>query len=204
MNSARWKAIAGAAAIAAAGAAQAQLVDQGTTTLDSATGLVWLDLTAALGRSMSDVSNEFGTGGDFAGYRYATAAEVATFIADAGLVPGNGANGYAPTKAFVDLVGATSTQTGGLSTVDTAAGFHLPDPPNPGRVAETLVRATDRRFGTDDGDVLTLGNAGADTRTDAEIGSWLVSSVPEPSTALSWLAGLAAIGLYLGRRRSTS
>ena len=50
----------------------AAIYDNGTGTTDSTSGLDWLDLTASTGRSYADVSGEFGTGGDFEGYRYAT------------------------------------------------------------------------------------------------------------------------------------
>lgn len=56
-----------------------------SVTRDTATGLEWLDFTATLGRSMDEVTAGMGPGGEFAGYRYATAAEVTTLYADAGI-----------------------------------------------------------------------------------------------------------------------
>ncbi len=49
--------------------------DHGTYFTDTQSGLDWLDVTASANRSYNDVSSQFGSGGDFDGWRYATAAE---------------------------------------------------------------------------------------------------------------------------------
>ena len=75
--------------VGVAGTANANtLVDKGSFTLDTATGLDWLDLTATQNYSFNQVSSLLGAGGSFEGYRYATAAEVKTFWANAGLIGG--------------------------------------------------------------------------------------------------------------------
>jgi hypothetical protein len=51
-----------------------------SVTLDTGTGLKWLDVTISVNRSFNDVSGQFGTGGDFQGWRYATGAEVLNLI----------------------------------------------------------------------------------------------------------------------------
>jgi len=64
--------------LAASVPTQAALIgvsDHGTYFSDTQSGLDWLDVTASINRSYNDVSTQFGTGGDFAGWRYATAAE---------------------------------------------------------------------------------------------------------------------------------
>ena len=50
------------------------VVDHGDYFTDTKNGLDWLDLTLSLNRSYNDVSSQFGVGGDFEGWRYATAA----------------------------------------------------------------------------------------------------------------------------------
>ena len=45
-------------------------------TLDTETGLRWLDVPISLNRSYNDVAAQFGAGGDFEGYRFATPSEV--------------------------------------------------------------------------------------------------------------------------------
>lgn len=67
--------------------AQATLVSQSdvvfgadSVTLDTGTGLRWLDVDISVNRSFNDVSGQFGAGGDFEGWRYATGAEVLNLI----------------------------------------------------------------------------------------------------------------------------
>lgn len=52
---------------------------------DSATGLQWLKLDASLGLSHVRVDSQLGPSGLFAGFRYATGAEVATLANHAGI-----------------------------------------------------------------------------------------------------------------------
>jgi hypothetical protein len=56
--------------------ANAAIVDNGTYTTDTSTGLDWLDLTATAGMSYNQVSAELGAGGMFEGWTYATRAQV--------------------------------------------------------------------------------------------------------------------------------
>ncbi|MFT7413416.1 MAG: hypothetical protein ACI9FO_000060 [Methylophagaceae bacterium] len=56
----------------AAFAASTDFIDKGHYTTDTISGLDWRDVTASLNRSYNDVSGQFGVGGDFEGYRYAT------------------------------------------------------------------------------------------------------------------------------------
>ncbi|MCB9681192.1 MAG: hypothetical protein H6733_06935 [Alphaproteobacteria bacterium] len=72
-------------------AAHAALVDQddpiygvAAVTLDTDTGLVWLDLPASSNYSYVDMQGELLTGGGFEGWRYATPAEVDTLLAHGG------------------------------------------------------------------------------------------------------------------------
>ena len=51
-----------------------------SVTLDTGTGLEWLNVDISVNRSFNDVSGQFGTGGDFQGWRYATGAEVRNLI----------------------------------------------------------------------------------------------------------------------------
>jgi hypothetical protein len=61
--------------ITTAQAASTHFFDNDTYTTDSISGLDWLDVTASVYRSYNDVSSQFGTGGDFEGWRYATSIE---------------------------------------------------------------------------------------------------------------------------------
>ena len=57
----------------------------GSLTIDTATNLAWLDVTKTDARSFDDVSSQFGAGGEFEGFRYATEEEVLTFFSNANI-----------------------------------------------------------------------------------------------------------------------
>ena len=56
----------------------------GSITTDDVSGSEWLDLTLSVGRSYADVSSQFGVGGDYEGWRYATVVEITEFFTSAG------------------------------------------------------------------------------------------------------------------------
>lgn len=112
--------------VAFAAPARALLIDQGVTTLDTATNLQWLDLTESTGRSFDDVSGQFGGGGDFAGWRHANAAEVSALFTSQGFAPGYDSS---PTTAamflLIQLFGETALLPSGSGVQ--AATFGLYD-----------------------------------------------------------------------------
>ena len=57
----------------------------GSITYDTETGYEWLDLTESLNMSFNDVSAQLGPGGQFYGFRYATAEEVGDLFLAAGI-----------------------------------------------------------------------------------------------------------------------
>ena len=63
-----------------ANAALIGVVDHGDYFTDSINSLDWLDVSLSVNRSVDDVSSQFGAGGDFAGWRYATSAELASMV----------------------------------------------------------------------------------------------------------------------------
>lgn len=77
-------------------------------TEDTVSGLAWLDVSETYGLTYDFVSGEFGVGGQFEGFRYATAAEVVDLWANFG----------------IDLSAGAPTMTSGADpAVATAAGF---------------------------------------------------------------------------------
>jgi hypothetical protein len=71
--------------IALPAAANANLVDRGLVTYDTRSGLEWLDLSQTQGLSFDQVSTQLGTGGLYAGYRYATSLEAQGLLTEFGL-----------------------------------------------------------------------------------------------------------------------
>ena len=84
--------------------------DYGTYLTDSTSGLDWLDVTASVNRSYNDVSSQFGVGGDYEGWRYASGTEFNSLVTNwRGLsVPIAGGAGYtfAPSPGLQELVDA--------------------------------------------------------------------------------------------------
>jgi hypothetical protein len=102
----------------AASPAQAILVSQSDTvfgaesvTLDTGTGLEWLDVDRSVNRSFNEVSGQLGTGGDFQGWRYATGAEVLNLIVSNTLpLAGSSSPGsldIPSASIFIDTLGPT-------------------------------------------------------------------------------------------------
>ncbi|MGD9636871.1 MAG: PEP-CTERM sorting domain-containing protein [Pirellulales bacterium] len=73
--------------------------------LDTSTNLLWLDNDETYNRSFNDVSNKLAPGGEFEGWRYATNAEVATLMANAGIADTNQAFTSAVFQPVADLLG---------------------------------------------------------------------------------------------------
>jgi len=68
-------------------AANASIVDLGTITRDTDTGLEWLDVTETQGLSYNQVIAEMGDGGTYEGWRYAISSELDRLILNFGYVP---------------------------------------------------------------------------------------------------------------------
>ncbi len=85
-------------------------------TFDSDQNLYFLDLNLTQGQSINYVTSEFGVGGVYEGFRYATELEVVTLINNFGFLPGAledaEVDGIAGTSlaALVDMLGVTDQQ----------------------------------------------------------------------------------------------
>jgi hypothetical protein len=64
--------------------ADLSIVGDGLITRDTNSGMEWLDLTESQNYSYNYVSSQFGIGGQFEGWRYATSSEVDTLLDNAG------------------------------------------------------------------------------------------------------------------------
>jgi len=159
----------------------------GLITLDTSTGLEWLDLTASTNRSYVDISTQFEAGGAYEGFRYATNDEVQMLFTIAGISDDFTIANYIPAVELVSLLGSTSSNSSqtwarGLSGTEyssfsSTTHYWMPD---------IEIRSSG---GTANADVNGFASLGYSAPS---IGSWLVreASVPEPSIILLLISGL--------------
>ena len=181
---------------------------------DERTGLHWLDWTMSTNRAFSDVNGQFGAGGDFEGFRYATFAELDL------LLLGNGSElliGDPPPlandglEALIHIMG----ETGALGETPNLhdAGFHLAVVFALGGACPAYPCAGDppavELLADDAGLILGPGRAYANPVTIIPapvpmVGSALVvdssAIVPEPSTMVMFVSGVLFALLRWPRR----
>ena len=174
-------------------------------TVDTNSGLEWLDLTETAGLSMNEILA--GTGG-FAsmGFRYATTTEVSGLFAAAGIVDTSGnsvAENAGPVIDLLLLLGTTFefVSSGGNNIF--SSGYHLPDSPS---LSEATIASAFQlqssgvpALNTENG----LGSAviGVSRSADRDFSEWFDGSylvretavVPVP--AAIWLFGSGVLGL---------
>ena len=172
----------------------------GSLTLDTSSGLAWLDLPVSSGYSYLQALAATQPGGTFGGFRFATAQEVVALYASAG-IPGpdwypESASSLQPILSLISLVGATASQDGrpeahGISGTSYGNDSHW-------AVALDFLYAT----GVPGYDVNGLpgqqpGFAIGDTTSLTVYGNWLVEPIPEPSP---WAFGVLAVLVFWARR----
>lgn len=160
-------------------------------TIDTSTGLGWLDLTASAGLSYQQVLADTQPGGIYSGFRFATAQEVLTLYTSAG-IPGTGEYPASTPSilSLISLVGATSFQDGNPQT------FGISGTSDSGL---QVVPGLDFLYvnGVPMYDVTGVPGQGLDYGLgygNPAVGSWLVTNVPETADASIYL--LAAAGLF--------
>ncbi len=176
-------------------------------TNDSEQGLFWLTPNATVGLSFMDVTNLLATDSRFAGFRVATLSELDTLYAEAGIqdvnVPGYGAlygtSENVPSVEYLQgFTGITySIQVAGQTGVETAGfvGSAFTNPVNGFLSVQIGNLAVRGGVPTSAGPMsfasayTTWGSLPVGTQA-VGVGTWLVSSVPEPSTLSSLCIGL--------------
>jgi hypothetical protein len=152
--------------ISAPGSAVADLVPRddaqfgsGALTLDTRTGLTWLDVPFSAGLSYDQVVAAMQPGEEFQGFRYATAQEVFDLFTSAGIPPPgdyNEAQIGPQVSNFISLVGTTSSNEGRLEVTGISgtkspentrdAFWHCDEPAaNGGRTIKVSVTRSVRR-----------------------------------------------------------
>lgn len=156
----------------------------GLLTLDTRSRLAWRQLEPTLGRSFFDVSGEFGKGGDFEGFRYATEQEFVTLVTNAGVLDFATLPTYRP-----QILGLQALL--GISGVSGNTTFSL------GMFSDASTGSFSRRAAT----LLTTDAIGRVTFNNQpngpapNLGSWLVreTAVPEPGSSALLLCATAAV-----------
>ena len=180
----------------------AALIDQGITTLDTATGLVWLDVTRSFSRPYNDVTANFAPGGDFYGYRYATQAEMLQFWNNAGFTDTSiNDPAYPPAAAGVAirnlqlLIGIPQPNNGSL--LGDATFAINGDAYSPTARRSSVLTSSQSASGISGMARADWGGA-SDSAASGNFGSYLVQ-VPEPSL----IGGLVLAAGFLMRRPNT-
>ena len=179
-------------------------------TVDTNSGLGWLDLTESTGLSMNQILA--GAGGFLdLGFRYATTSEIRALFADANIVDtsGNPSQESAPAALdFILLFGFTYQVSDSSGSNTGTVGYHLPDPPdtsestNASFVQYIVTSNTGNGHGAAMVEVLLDGTRDLANSTD---GSFLVrETTVVPIPAAFWLFGSGVFGLVgiAGRKKA--
>ena len=207
MKNLHWMAVVGLVALLGSGRPANAALLPGTDprfglnslTIDTESQLAWLDLPQSAGLTYQQALAQTGPGGLFSGFRFATATEVLSLYHAAGIP----SEGYYPLStpeigSLFSLVGATGSFNGepmliGNSATAQSAGAQLaPSIYSTGVFGQGTVN--DYVYSVN----VTHATAYGQTYGFAELGNWLVMSVPEPGVEVLGLMGL--IGLARRRR----
>ena len=187
------KILSAATALVLSTSANAALIDNGDTTTDTDTGLIWLDLTETVGLSVHDFFAD--TGGYLSsGWSLALGSQVDTLFVNAGVADPNvpDPNDAAVIDLLLSLLGQTGENDGAFGTgyADNGSGtFSLP-----------LYWAWNNRPAINGSENCCY----PPERAEVWLGLYLVMPTVIPLPAAVWLFGSGLIGLIGVARRKKS
>ena len=212
------------AALLSSFSANAAILDLGTITRDTDSGLDWLDVTETRDISWNEMSIELGVGGDYEGWRYATSSDLDTLIGNFGYIPvtQNCNSGLtfcdhlvsgdsAPLEQMIRTLGDT------LAAAYEESGSPIVIPSDGAGGTTGLIwydisgfeveigRIWDREFTTGDLDDIVHSRSITNmypNESSPQIGSFLVRASPIPIPATAYLFGSALAGLLVARRKN--
>jgi PEP-CTERM motif-containing protein len=185
-----------------------------TLTLDTSTGLEWLDLTLTQNMSINQVSGQLGAGQQFAGFQYAHATDLHTLILDGGasaepLFFSMAASNITAVTNLISLFGQTFTENSSGQGTFGSQGWtaeHGKLGPDDAETAQFWIQQN--IGGCPCASALASGFAQSSSLdfADPRFGSFLIrpftATVPEPSTWAMMILGFAGIGFMAYRRKS--
>jgi len=189
--------------------ANAALIDNGSYTSDTQTGLDWLDLTETQNKSYDYVSSQLGTGGLYAGYAYATSSQFYTLVSNytgvgaADVFEHDFTEGADSIDPLVQLLGNTNTSnsTNSPSLMNSAYGL-IADQYDANTHWAALIYDRDEASIYNDFSIAEYYRGLANNQADVNIGSYLVrqtASIPESPSI--FLLALGLLGLFGVARR---
>lgn len=182
--------------------AHAGIIDMGITTLDTESGLEWLDLTETTSMSVDLLRNEYLIdGGALSGYRYASQLEVLGLALNWNRISGYSAPANSGDIMYIFQPGAMSGLVGMLGATapdDKIFGYYEP-------AAMTTFMSTIYDSPGAGIAMFNIGESYTASNAGTHIGSFLVrdvvSPVPEPSVLSLALLGLGLAGGAAYRKR---
>ena len=184
--------------------ANATLIDNGSFTTDTLTGLDWMDLTETVDLSYDYVSSQFGKGGEFEGWTLASRSQVLEFFGNAGgsgVYSGWSTNNSGVVTPLLDLWGDFSTDI-----QNNSVHFLLDEVDIFDRHRLVYLFDTTKSHTGLANDLINIDHGfWTDSSDSTQVGSALVRSsfapVPEPTTMLLFGTGLAGLAGSRIRRK---
>jgi hypothetical protein len=162
-------------------------------TVDTTSGLGWLDLTATAGLSYQQVLADTQPGGIYSGFRFATVQEVLNLYSDAGIA-GTGYYSLATPsiESLISLLGAPELINGlpGFIALSASGSSSVKNAP---AIYAIGVNGTEVYWVNGGGAGYGGGTAYGTAASYPELSSWLVSNVPESSGASVYVLAAASL-----------